>query len=157
MPKRTAPPGSRYSGWWQDQVGTSQLELYVNSVLIATATTTAFTPAFAITSPTSLAASTTVTAGTSMAVTTTMTVGTGLTVTTGNTVNTAGDVRVTAGNLRLGVVSAFMTTEPTSAVVMKEGTNPVGAITTSGGIFCTTGGATLSKIIAAGTVSTIQT
>ena len=43
-----------------------------------------------------------------------------------------------------------------NAVVMKVGTNPVGAITTSGGIFVTTGGATISKIIAAGTVSQIE-
>ncbi len=61
------------------------------------------------------------------------------------------------GNVRLGAVSAFGTTEPTSALVMKEGTNPVGAITTSGGIFVTTGGATISKIIAAGTVNQIET
>lgn len=67
------------------------------------------------------------------------------------------DAIIPNGNLRLGVVSAFATTEPTSAVVMKVGTNPVGAITTSGAIFVTTGGATISKIIADGTVSTIQT
>ena len=88
---------------------------------------------------------------------TTLEAGTGLTVSAGNHTNTAGDHRVTAGNARLGVVSAFATTEPTSAYVMKEGTNPVGAIATSGAVFCTTAGATLSKIIAAGTVSTIQT
>lgn len=88
--------------------------------------------------------------------TTTITAGTGLTVTTGNATNTAGDSRITAGNLRLGAVAAFATTEPTSAVVMKEGTNPVGAVTTSGGFFVTTAGATISKIIAAGTVSQIE-
>lgn len=59
-------------------------------------------------------------------------------------------------NLRIGTISTFATTEPTNAVVMKVGTNPVGAITTSGGIFVTTGGATISKIIAAGTVSQIE-
>lgn len=69
----------------------------------------------------------------------------------------AGDAKVTVGNTRLGAISTFGTTEPTSAIVMKVGTNPVGAITTSGAIFCTTGGATLSKIIADGTVSAVQT
>lgn len=59
------------------------------------------------------------------------------------------------GNLRLGVASAFATTEPVSAVVMKAGTAPAGAITTSGGIF--TDGTTVKKIIADGTVSDVQT
>lgn len=79
----------------------------------------------------------------------------GITAPTGNIVATAGDVRVTAGNLRLGVVSTFGTTEPTSAVVMKAGTAPAGAVTTSGGIF--TDGTTVKKIIADGTVSDVQT
>ena len=88
--------------------------------------------------------------------TTTVTAGTGLTVTTGNDVVSAGDLRVTAGNIRLGVVEDFSMTQPTSAMVFKVGTNPVGAITTSGGIFVTTGGASISKIVAAGTVTTVQ-
>jgi len=62
---------------------------------------------------------------------------------------------VTAGNLRLGAVSTFGTTEPTSAAVFKAGTAPVGAITTSGGVY--TDGTTMKKIIAAGTASNIQT
>jgi hypothetical protein len=86
---------------------------------------------------------------------TTVTAGTGLTVTAGNAVVTAGDARVTAGNVRLGAVSAFVTTEPVSAVVMKVGTAPAGAVTTSGGIF--TDGTTVKKIIADGTVSDVQT
>ena len=86
---------------------------------------------------------------------TTVTAATGLTVTTGNTVNTAGDVRVTVGNVRLGVVSAFATTEPTSAVVMKQGTAPVGAVATSGGIF--SDGTVVKKIIADGTASNVET
>lgn len=86
---------------------------------------------------------------------TTVTAGTGLTVTTGNAVVTAGDLRITAGNARLGAVSAFATTEPVSAVVMKTGTAPAGAITTSGGVF--TDGTTVKKIIADGTVSDVQT
>ena len=95
------------------------------------------------------------TAVAALAATTTVTAGTGLTVTTGNTVNTAGDVRVTAGNVRLGVVSTFLTTEPTSAVVMKQGTAFAGAITTSGGIM--SNGTVVRKIIADGTVSNIET
>ena len=79
----------------------------------------------------------------------------GITATTGNTVNTAGDERITVGNLRLGVVSTFATTEPTSAVVMKVGTAPAGAITTSGGLFSSA--TVVQKIIAAGTVSNVET
>lgn len=95
------------------------------------------------------------TAAAALVATTTVTAGTGLTVTTGNTTNTAGDVRVTAGNVRLGAVSAFATTEPTSAVVMKSGTAFAGAITTSGGIQSTD--TVVTKIIADGTVSNIET
>ena len=96
-----------------------------------------------------------ITATTSFAATTTLTAGTGLTVTTGNAVVSAGDARITAGNVRLGAVSAFATTEPISAVVMKAGTAPAGAIATSGGIF--SDGTTVKKIIANGTVSDVQT
>jgi|CXWL01.1.fsa_nt_gi hypothetical protein len=70
-------------------------------------------------------------------------------------VQTAGDMRVTAGNLRLGAVETFGTTEPTSAVVMKTGTAPAGAITTSGGLF--SAATVVQKIIAAGTVSNVET
>ena len=87
--------------------------------------------------------------------TTTITAGTGLTVTTGNSVNTAGDLRVTAGNVRLGAVTAFANTQPTSAIVFKVGTAPVGAITTSGGLF--TDGTNMMKIIAAGTATNVET
>jgi hypothetical protein len=80
---------------------------------------------------------------------------TGVTATTGNVLATAGDVRATVGNVRLGVVSAFATTEPTSAVVMKQGTAFAGAITTSAGIM--SNGTLVRKIIADGTVSDVQT
>ena len=89
--------------------------------------------------------------------TTTFTAGTGWTDTTGNTVNTAGDLRVTAGNLRLGVVEPFTgggATEPTSALVMKTGTAPAGAIATSCAIFSST--TVLRKIVAGGTVTNIE-
>ena len=66
------------------------------------------------------------------------------------------EVRIANGfNLRIGTISAFVTTEPTHAVVMKTGTAFAGAITTSGGIQSTD--TVLTKIIAAGTVSNIET
>lgn len=138
MPNRSAPPaGSRFTGLWRDMVNNT-IELYVNGTLLqsfSTGTPSAVTGAFSAT--------------------TTITAGTGMTVTTGNDTVTAGDTRITAGNLRLGVVSAFVTTEPTSAVVMKTGTAPAGAITTSGGLFAST--TVVRKIIADGTVSDVQT
>jgi len=79
----------------------------------------------------------------------------GLTVTTGGLINTAGDHRITAGNYRLGAVSAFGTTQPTSAMVFKVGTAPVGAITTSSGLF--TDGTNMMKIIADGTADNVET
>jgi hypothetical protein len=66
------------------------------------------------------------------------------------------EVRIANGkNLRIGTISAFATTEPTNAIVMKTGTAFAGAITTSGGIQSTD--TVLTKIIAAGTVSNIET
>ena len=89
-----------------------------------------------------------------MVITPDLTVTGALTASTGLTATT-GDLRVTAGNSRLGAVSAFATTEPTSALVMKQGTAPSGAIATSGGIF--SDGTVVKKIIAAGTVSNVET
>lgn len=77
----------------------------------------------------------------------------GLTVTAGGATITAGDAKVTAGNLRLGAISAFATTEPTSAVVMKTGTAPSGAITTSSGVYASA--TVLRKFIADGTLSDV--
>lgn len=79
----------------------------------------------------------------------------GITATTDNITVTAGDLRVTAGNARLGAVSAFATTEPTSAIVFKQGTAFAGAITTSGGLM--SNGTAVRKIIADGTVSNVET
>lgn len=59
------------------------------------------------------------------------------------------------GNVALGAVSAFATTEPVSATTYKVGTAPAGAVTTSGGLF--TDGTSMRKIIAAGTVSNVET
>lgn len=139
----------------------TKLGIYYRGTLVGTANATDFGMVGAgastsLTSTTGITAGTSVDAGTSLSATTTITAGTGVIVSTGNATNTAGDSRITAGNLRLGAISTFAATEPTSAVVMKEGTNPVGAITTSGGVFVTTGGATISKIIADGTVSQVE-
>lgn len=142
MPLQNTPKVGTYTGWFKDQIN-NRLELYYNSTLVAHATATTFVPAVATTSPSTLASTTTITAGT------------GLTVTTGNSVITAGDLRVTAGNERLGVVSTFASTEPTSALVMKQGTAPAGAITTSGGLFSSA--TVVRKIIADGTVSNVET
>lgn len=60
-----------------------------------------------------------------------------------------------AVKLTLGTETAFGTTQPTNTLVFKVGTAPAGTITTSCGIF--TDGTTLKKIIAANTVSDIQT
>lgn len=57
--------------------------------------------------------------------------------------------------LTLGTVSTFGTTQPTNTLVLREGTAPAGAITTAGGIFSSA--TVLQKIIAAGTVSNIET
>ena len=134
MPLLNAPGSSRYTGWFRDQVN-NKLEVYYNGTKVAEASAAAFAVTGALSATTTLAATTTITAGT------------GLTV-------TAGDARVTAGNLRLGAIETFATTEPTSAVVFKAGTAPAGAITTSSAIFAST--TVLRKIIAAGTVTDIE-
>jgi hypothetical protein len=133
--------GAKTSGWFR-AAGNGSLELYYDGTRVGTITATNLGLPFATTL--------------GLLATTTITAGTGVVVTTGNYTQSASGFHVTAGNARLGAVDTFLTTEPTSAVVFKEGTNPVGAIATSGGIFCTTAGATLSKIIAAGTVSQIE-
>lgn len=79
----------------------------------------------------------------------------GATITAGNLTTTAGDNRITAGNVRLGAVSAFGTTEPTSAIVFKSGTAFAGAIATSGGL--QSSDTVVTKIIANGTVSNVET
>jgi hypothetical protein len=90
-----------------------------------------------------------------MAIAVALTTALGQTATTGNITATAGDVRVTAGNVRLGAVSAFATTEPTSAIVFKSGTEFAGAIATSGGLMSSD--TVVRKVIAAGTVSNVET
>lgn len=57
--------------------------------------------------------------------------------------------------LTLGTVSTFGTTQPTNALVFRSGTAPAGAITTASALFATD--TVLQKIIAAGTVSNVET
>lgn len=135
MPNKNLPPGPKHTGWYRDDLN-SVLEIYYNGTKVGQASAASF----AITGAASA--------------TTTLTAGTGLTVTTGNSTVTAGDLRVTAGNERLGAVEAFGSTEPTSALVMKTGQAPVGAIATSGGIFSSS--TVVRKIIAAGTVTNVE-
>ena len=84
----------------------------------------------------------------------------GLTVTAGGATVTAGDLTVTAGdahvvaqNLYKGAETAFATTEPTSAIIFKTGTQAAGAIVTSSALFAND--TVLRKIIADGTVSNV--
>ena len=66
------------------------------------------------------------------------------------------ELRVAQGfNVRVGTISAFATTEPTNAIVFKEGTAFAGAIATSGGL--QSSATVVTKIIAAGTVSNVET
>ena len=115
----------------------------------AATVTGAFTASAGATVTGALAVSTTAT------VTGLLTASAAATVTTGNLTTTAGDNRVTAGNVRLGAVSAFATTEPTSWIVFKAGTQPAGAITTSSGLGANA--TTVQKIIAAGTINNVET
>jgi hypothetical protein len=78
----------------------------------------------------------------------------GMTVTAGDLTVTAGDAHVVAENLYMGAETAFATTEPTSAIIFKDGTAPAGAIVTSSAIFASA--TVMRKIIANGTVSNID-
>jgi len=122
-------PGPRYTGWWKDPVN-NRLDHYYNGTRVASSSAAVFAVVGAATA------------------TTTVTGATGV-------IATTGDVDATAGNFRAGVKSTFATTEPTSALVMKTGTAPVGAITTSSGIFASA--TVVRKIIADGTASNVET
>lgn len=136
MANRSTPHGGNHTGWFQNDIdGTLDLYRAGTKVAAYSSALNALTGAFT--------ASTTITAGT------------GLTVTTGNSTNTAGDFRCTAGNVRLGAVETFGTTEPTSWIVFKQGTQPAGAITTSGGLGADA--STVQKIIAGSTINNVET
>ena len=136
-----APRSNTYRGWYNDAEN-STLDLYIgyggasDPAEAATFTSSAATFAGTVTA----ASGVTATAG-------------GVTVTAGDLTVTAGDSHVVAQNLYMGAETAFGTTEPTSAVVFKQGTAFAGAITTSSGI--QSNGTLLRKIIADGTVSNV--
>lgn len=134
MPYQTAAK-PRHKGWWNDQINGRLVAVYNGTEI------------FDFDGNDMAVAQNVVFAGTVS--------GVGITAPTGNIVATAGDVRVTAGNVRLGAVSAFATTEPTSWVVCKSGTQPSGAIATSGGIGAND--TTVQKIIAGGTINNVET
>ena len=77
----------------------------------------------------------------------------GLTVTAGDLTVTAGTVAVVAANIKLGAPANFATTQPTSAVIFKAGTEFAGAIATGGGIMSSA--TVMRKVIADGTVSNV--
>src|SRR3990167_4637929 len=134
MPFSTAA-GPRHRGWWFDQVngrivavynGTEIFDFDGNDLAVAQNATMAGTL-----------------------------VVTGAQTLTGVTTHSA-EVRVANGfNVRVGTISAFATTEPTNAIVFKEGTEFAGAIVTSGGLMSSA--TVVRKIIAAGTVSNVET
>jgi len=135
-----------YNGWRWDEVN-SELEVEVQGtkVLGSTSSALTITPATTVTGAATLSSTLTVTG--------LVTASAALTVTTGNLTTTAGDNRITAGNVRLGAVAAFGTTQPTSAVVCKQGTEGAGAVATSSGIWANA--TVLRKVIADGTVSNV--
>lgn len=140
----TVTPNSTFKGW-QNDPDNSALNFVYNGTTIGAVSATGL----AVTGTFGSSGALTVTSGGL-----TVTAG-GLTVTAGGAVVTAGDAAITAGNVRLGAISAFGTTEPTSAVVMKSGTAPAGAIATSGGVFSSD--TVVRKIIADGTASNVET
>ena len=66
---------------------------------------------------------------------------------------TNGDLQVLAENLYMGAAPAFASTEPSSALILKQGTQAAGAIATSSAIMANA--TILRKIIADGTVSNV--
>ena len=78
----------------------------------------------------------------------------GATVTAGDLTVTAGDAHVVAQNLYMGAETAFATTEPTSAIIFKQGTQAAGAIVTSTALMANA--TVLRKIIADGTISNVE-
>ncbi len=133
MPPRgrntTLPSGNNHTGWYRDGVN-GILEWYTSGTKVGQASGTTVTYV-----------------GTTAA--------TAITASTGNVTATLGDIAALAGNLKLNSPGAFSSTQPVGAAIFMVGTAPAGTITTGGGIF--TDGTTMKKIIAANTVSDIQT
>ena len=134
MPYRAAA-FPRHKGWWNDQINSRLVAVYNGTEIFDFD-------------------------GNDMIITPNVTMSGTATVTgaqtfTGVTTHSA-ELRVANGfNIRVGTISAFGMTEPTNAIVFKEGTAFAGAITTSGGI--QSSATVLTKIIAAGTVNNIET
>ena len=59
------------------------------------------------------------------------------------------------GNIQIGVIDDFGTTQPTAAVVLRTGTAPSGAVVSSGAIY--SDGTVMRKAIADGTNSNVET
>ena len=78
----------------------------------------------------------------------------GIGITAGDLTVTAGDAHVVAQNLYMGAETAFATTEPTSAIIFKQGTQAAGAIVTSTALMANA--TVLRKIIADGTISNVE-
>ena len=78
----------------------------------------------------------------------------GVGITAGDLTVTAGDAHVVAANLYMGAETAFATTEPTSAIIFKQGTQAAGAIVTSTALMANA--TVLRKIIADGTISNVE-
>ena len=78
----------------------------------------------------------------------------GIGITAGDLTVTAGDAHVVAENLYMGAETAFATTEPTSAIIFKQGTQAAGAIVTSTALMANA--TVLRKIIADGTISNVE-
>ncbi len=76
-----------------------------------------------------------------------------MTISTAQLVTVASGLSLTTGNVKVGAVGAFATTEPASAVICKSGTEPAGAVVTASGIHANA--TVLRKIIADGTVSNV--
>jgi len=130
MPYKATSVSSRHKGWHHDQIN-GRLAAVFNG-----------TEAFDFDAN-------------DLAVDVAATFATTITQTTGNLVNSAGDLRATVGNLRLGTVSNFATTQPLAWAVFRSSTQPAGAITTAGGVGAND--TTVQKIIAAGTINNVET
>jgi hypothetical protein len=154
-----APSSSTYTGWFDDREN-SRLDYYYRGTTVGHMNGTTFVLAAGVgmtvtdTGLTVTSGGLTVTAG-GLTVTAdglTVTAG-GATVTAGDLVVTAGDAQVLAETLYMGAATAFAVTEPTSAVILKSGTAPSGAIVTSSGIY--SNDTVLRKVIADGTLSNV--
>jgi hypothetical protein len=131
---------SRHTGWRHDHVN-NHLEVVIDGTQVGSFRGSGNDLTLDTNGLTVTAGGLTVTAG-------------GATVTAGDLTVTAGDAHVVAQNLYMGAETAFATTEPTSAVVFKQGTQAAGAIVTSTALMANA--TVLRKIIADGTISNVE-